>query len=56
MIYGADGSCTFDKKAKSEIHSAKQRAEYFAKFGAHKFRSIGGTSMSGLPCMSGAAL
>eukprot|EP01048_Picozoa_sp_COSAG05_P019899 COSAG05_NODE_3241_length_2214_cov_3.910165_2_plen_135_part_01 len=47
-----DGICNFDKSATRELAGASDRAEYFAKFGRHKFKSLTGT-MSDLPDLPG---
>ena len=53
MTY-TDGVCSFDKKATRDLTGAADRAEYFAKFGRHKFKSLSGT-MRDLPPLSSSA-
>ena len=35
-----DGVCSFDNKATDKIKTARGKAECFARFGAHKFKSL----------------
>ena len=52
MVYSSDGVCTFDEKSTTPLNNAQERANYFAKYGAHKFRALGG-NMSDLPPLPG---
>ena len=54
MVYSSDGKCTFDEKSTTPLNNAQERANYFAKYGAHKFRALGG-NMSDLPPLPGNA-
>ena len=52
MVYSSGGNCTFDEKSTTPLNSAQERANCFAKFGARKFRALGG-NMSDLPPLPG---